>query len=117
MLGYQLRTLFRSRAFPFMSFRQITDAAPDDAQRRRHIVWSAVRAAADWSRGPSASRGSRAFSVDSAGALVPLPRDAERPWLLWNPASGWTSGAGAPPDALALFDLYLPVCAAAAGRP
>jgi len=100
-----------------MSFRQFTDAAPDDAQRRLSIVWSAVRAAAAWSRGASAGRGSRAFSVDSAGGLVPLPRGAEKPWLLWKPASGWATGAGAPPETLALFDLYLPVCAAAAGRP
>ncbi|HZF31570.1 MAG TPA: RibD family protein [Gammaproteobacteria bacterium] len=48
---------------------------------------------------------------------MPLGRDVDRPWLLWHPGSGWAAGAGAPQDALALLDLYLPLCGAAADRP
>ncbi|HEX5048491.1 MAG TPA: RibD family protein [Gammaproteobacteria bacterium] len=109
--------MFRSRAFPFMSFRQSTDAAPDGAQRSPRVAWNALRAAAAWSRGATAGGGSRAFAVDASGGLVPLPHDVERPWLSWAPASGWALGAGAPPDTHAFFDLYLPICGAAAGRP
>jgi diaminohydroxyphosphoribosylaminopyrimidine deaminase / 5-amino-6-(5-phosphoribosylamino)uracil reductase len=87
-----------------------------DAQALQRLFWSAVRSAAAWSRGGSAAIGSRSFTVDAEGGLA-LARDADRPWLVWHPGPGWATGAGAPQQARALFDLYLPLCAAAAGRP
>jgi diaminohydroxyphosphoribosylaminopyrimidine deaminase / 5-amino-6-(5-phosphoribosylamino)uracil reductase len=95
-----------------------------DSQRR---AWRAVLAAAAWAkRGPEARGGPgergphgavRGFGVDEAGALAPAAADGAAAWLLVRPDGGWSIGPGAPESARPLLDLYLPLCAANAGRP
>jgi len=78
------------------------------------VVWRGLRGAAAWAEDRSVhseSSAERAFSIDADGALVPLSNGAEAAWLHWS-AGGWRSANGAPPEARALLDLYLPLCGA-----
>jgi riboflavin-specific deaminase-like protein len=92
-----------------MPFPHVSEAATGDLNALQRLVFSALKSAATWSRGGARPTGARAFGIDSVGGLAPLARDA-RPWLLWHPDSDWSAGEGAPPEARALLDLYLPVC-------
>jgi riboflavin-specific deaminase-like protein len=92
-----------------MPFPHVSEAATGDLKALQRLVFSALTGAAAWSRGAARPSAACGFGIDSAGRLAPLAPEA-RPWLVWHPNTWWTPGDGAPPQARAWLELYLPVC-------
>ena len=81
-------------------------------------AWRALLGAGAWaSEHADTAAAPAAFSVGPDGGLVSVPAASRHAWLKWSPTSAWSSTPFTPAAARALFDLYLPVCAASARRP
>lgn len=83
-----------------------------------NAAWNALLAAGAWAtaRGDGTDQ-PVAFSIGPDGGLVQVPAASRHAWLKWSPAGAWSVTAFTPAAARALFDLYLPVCAASPRRP
>lgn len=78
------------------------------------VIWRGLRGAAAWAEDRSVhseTGAERGFSIDAHGTLVPVTSAADAAWLTWS-GHGWRAADGAPPEARALLDLYLPLCGA-----
>lgn len=79
-------------------------------------VWPLVRALADRAPSLAAAGAPAAFAATPEGALRAVAPGDPSTVVMWTPGNGW-SLAPARAAALALVDLYLPVCSATATAP
>ena len=120
MLGYQLSPHGSGYRPIFRRMQPIPlPASPDESHdQAQQLAWRVLLAAAEWGRAwGDGTTTEAAFGADASGGLIPVHGDGRAAWLQWRPSFGWAIGPAAPAAANALFDLYLPICAASGQRP
>ncbi len=100
--------------------RDIPDGSPQAACHRAAHAWSLILSAARLARNAAWSlEHPLALRAGPDGRVAPVdPAHRFHADLLWQPHAGWRPGDHlVDAEALALFDLYLPVCRAHRGTP
>ncbi len=84
------------------------------AEPTPETLWAAVLTAARWTRADELEPELRTFAADPADGLRAVADTSPEGLLRRDPSLGWITRASTAPVARAFFDLYLPICNAAA---
>ena len=113
--GSQLR--WSSSRFEPMPASDTVTTLENAADPMPEYLWAAVLAAARWTRAHERQPVPGRFAADPIHGLRPVADTSPEGLLRREPSLGWVACASAPPAAQAFFDLYLPLCNAAARGP